>query len=829
MALELTTAARLASEKVNVNPTLVLQIAGVETLFGAVPIEKYIRIGDPDLEIGNDWVIGGLNGYDASEDLLSLEGTGTKIQQQLMPDKGAVSSAGSIRVTLVDARNTITNLISPGQVVDDIMGRRAKLFMGFRGTAFPEDFVEIFQGAIDEIDSGAGNVAINLVHPDQKKRQKCFIRKDAVLSGGINAAVTNIPVTDADEIFEALPTGPDGSTDAAIRHFVRIDDEIIEYTGLSATNLTGGIRASLGTTAATHASAAKVTSFYVLEEAVMELALKFMLSGWNGGYIEDEEVSSVGDLPVITTSSTTYFVNLPTGKDAEVDYGARVGDYIRLKSDGVVSGTWNQIVALEDLESESNRQIEVTDALNTMLNLTALTIEFRSQYDTLGQGLKMTPLEVDVEEHERWSALILSGYEYRFYLPDTVEGKEFLEKEIYMPYGSYAIPRKGRCSVGYHIGPLASAEIKILDKTNIKNPSKIRLKRSSARNFYNAVTYKFDESPLESGKFETGYVKLDADSLNRIRDVGTIAFSIEAKGIRTDLLALANAEASATRRLNRYKFGAEYFENVGTFFKTGWNIEPGDLVIFDFEDLKVSNTTDGTREKPAKFFEVTNKSLDLKTGDVQLSLTDTNYDASERYGLFSPSSVVGSGCTTTMLLLTESYGGIFGADEWRKWEDFVGLPILVHDSEWTFSEEVTFIGLDAANKNRMLIDPATPLSLAPTAGYIVDLPVYSSSPEQRTNRLYKLIHAHFSPVIDVVTGVDGTSITVDPADIDEFAAGLPARVHSVDFSSDSGEVKVLSVVGVTVTFDADLGFTPSVGMKVSLLGFPDRDSCYRFI
>ncbi len=827
MGLALTDAARLASQGIAIQPQLVFEIDGVPTIYGAVPVTRYIKVGDPALLIGNTWTIGGLGAHDSSESLISLQGTGTKIQQQLMPDKGAVTSASSVKVELLDSGNLITRLISPGQVVDDLLGRRAKLWMGFKNTAFPEDFVEIFAGTIDELDSGPGNVQINLVHPDQKKRQQIFLKLDAVLSAGINAVVTSIPIALANETFLPLPTGGDGLVDSSIRHFVKIEEEVIEYTGVNSTHLTGCTRGALDTTANPHAIEAATSSFYVLEGATMDLALKLMLSGWNGPYLEGKAALGLGAQPFSLLSSSVNQVILPVGVDAESDYGVRVGSYIRVVTT-LGTGAWNEVTELQDLEGESNRVILFADSEDTILNNQEITLDFRSQYDTLGQGLRLAPFEVDIDEHIRWRDIALSDYQYRFYMRDTVNGKDFLEQEIYLPYGSYAIPRKGKCSVGFHIGPLPQVDLAIFDKTNIKNPQKIRIKRSTSKNFYNAIIYKYDESVATADKFQAGFIELSAESQSRI-PIGNAAFTIKSKGMRSDLEANPNAAQSADRRLNRYKYGAEYFDNIETFFQDGWAVEPGDLAIIDFTDLKVSNTLDGTREKPAKFFEVINKTLDLKTGAVSFSLVDTNYDASERYGLISPSSLVATGSTTTRVVIEASFGEYFGASEWKKWRDYVGLPIRVHSEDFSFDETVTFLRFDPANNNKLVISPATPLSIPPTAGMIVDLPLYSDSPEQRTNRLYKLIHAHQSPQVTIVSGTDDFTFEVDPADAAKFFAGAPCRIHNTDFSIDSDEVRVESVDGTTVVVDASLGFTPSAGQFADLLGFADGDSCYRWI
>jgi hypothetical protein len=296
--------------------------------------------------------------------------------------------------------------------------------------------------------------------------------------------------------------------------------------------------------------------------------------------------------------------------------------------------------------------------------------------------------------------------------------------------------------------------------------------------------------------------------------------------MRVDLAGQVKATAAAARRLGRYRFGAEYLEGVQTLFKSGFNVEPGDLVLIDFDQLQISNTLDGNREKPSKFFEVLNKTLDLKTGQVDLVLLDTNFDSNERYGLISPSSLLDAGSTTTYLIITDSFGELFPGDEKKKWEDYIGLPIQIHDENYTSVQTATLLGFDPSDPYKMNISV---IGSAPPAGYIVDIVDYSTSTDRNTNALYKQIHAHFSPLVAIVTGISGTSFTVGAGDVGKFFVGSPVIVHNDDFSIVSPEVTVTDITGTTITVDETLGFTPALGQSVQLIGFPDFDFPYRWI
>src|SRR5690606_19466477 len=107
-----------------------------------------------------------------------------------------------------------------------------------------------------------------------------------------------------------------------------------------------------------------------------------------------------------------------------------------------------------------------------------VTFDVRSQFDTLPDGLRMHGDEIDVVEHIRWRETFLNGVEYDFYIKEDIEDcSEFIEKQIYSPMAAYSLPRKARASMGYHIGPIPGSDIVTFNSTNIKNPSRVRVRR----------------------------------------------------------------------------------------------------------------------------------------------------------------------------------------------------------------------------------------------------------------------------------------------------------------------------------------------------------------
>jgi hypothetical protein len=825
MTLDLTPRAKLKSQETALVPNLALQIDGVDTIFGAIPVKEFIRYGMPQVCYGEDYEYGGFIEKENSRPYISLEsgGTSTSIKQQLRPDDGNTSSTGSMTIAILDVDNFVTKLISPGVEIVDMLGKKAKIWLGYDDTSFPEDYNVIHRGVIDDIVSGPGYIHLIVSHPDNKKRQQIYQKVDTEILGPIDSTqTTGIILGNVANTLQPV-LGPDGTNDTSLTFYMRIEDEIVQYTGISGSGeLTGVTRAVVDTLPNAHDAGAQCTSFYVLEGNCIDLALKLMLSGVNDFFVEDLGIRHFNQISLSQQIPNAIFF-----EDLNIvqEYGITAGDFITIT--GATNGTNNvvslPVVTVAAIDDGTSSYVTVDEDTVTIINEfnSDAVASFRSKYDTLGEGLGMTPEEVDVPQHETMRDTFLQGFDYRFYLKDSVNGKEFIDKQVYFPYALYALPRKGKSSVNYTIGPVPGFEVKIFNENNILKPDQIKLRRRTHRFFYNTIVHSFDEDSIEE-KFTRGQITTDETSKNRIR-VGNQVNNIQAKGIRTDLGGEVFAANSATRMLGRYRFGAEHFERIQTDFAEGSQLEVGDVVIIEFvgkrtnsKGLQVSNTRDGDRERPAKFYEIVNKTLDVKSGKIEVSVVDTNQSLDERYGLVSPSSLISAVDPAGLYVDIEpSYGEIFGAEERQKWLDYV-----------TRQEEVLFLGFDDQVRNRMLLDNFTTGTFV--VGDTVDIADYPDETDPKVNEIYKNIHAHFSPQVAVVSGTT-TTFDVGAGDIDKFFVGGTVEVHLEDYSVRSEERTVADITGTTVTVNEDLGFTPDSTYLVSFIGFADENAAYRYV
>jgi hypothetical protein len=268
MAIELTTAARQSVQKIKKEPSIAIIFDGITDVLTSVGAYRIIKIGDTDLLIGDDWVIGGKVLLPNQIVGLSYEqGTTTTIDYRLNPDLAVGESVTSFKLVFIDDKSkSILNLLAN----DEFLGRKCRILLSpdNTDTSYPEDYVTFFRGIVDEIAVPPGRVEVTISHPDQKKRQTIFNSAEGELNGAINNSVTTITLDDASNIIDRI-NGPDGAKDAAFMTYIKIDDEIIQFTGISGNNLTGCTRGALNTIAASHDNGANWKTFYRINENVI--------------------------------------------------------------------------------------------------------------------------------------------------------------------------------------------------------------------------------------------------------------------------------------------------------------------------------------------------------------------------------------------------------------------------------------------------------------------------------------------------------------------------------------------------------------------------------
>lgn len=803
MPLILTNTAKLLSEQTNIKVNIILEIDGFNYKFGTLDIDKDLLFDETGINFDAGYTFDQSIVDENSRPWISLDGTTKNITSQLNIDKG-IEAVRSFTIDLLDKDGELSEIFTPGNTVSDLLGQKAKVYLNFKGSDHPVDSLLIIEGIIGQYTfTGKGTCKVVIDHAAQLKRQEILLNHATELNGILlNTELSTITVNDASGFI--TPT-------SEFLTYVKIGDEIIQYTGISGNTLTNISRAQLDTVSPSqHDDDSEVTSFYRLQGNAIELALKIMLS--SGGYGLSKTTSAFNQL------TNTLFVQnaiVFESKDIESELGLIIGDHVQITG----SDSNNITTTITDFGtiSSSLSYIEVAATLTTEDEQSA-TVSFKSQYDTLPQGAGLLPTQLDVASHLYWYDLFSGNFaEMDFYLDESIQVDEFVNEQLYRPTNLYSVPGN-RPSVKMTIPPLTDIFTKTLNAGNVVNPNSINVARSVNKYHYNTIIYKYDPDRLDLSKFLTGKIVLNNDSLTRI-GAGKKAFKIESQGLRRDATTKQIIDINARRFLDRYKFAAEYF-SIETFF-SNIDIECGDIVIVD--GLNIYDSETGSRDFGPRLFEVINKSVSIGQAKIKLDLLSTGFGLDGRFGVIGPSSLIDSGATTTNLPLKSSFN--FNNDEYEKWDNHIGANIRIHSPDWSYNETATITGFDPTNENTMLVNG---LSVAPSENYIVDMPDYNATNNDQQT-LMRDMYCFIDPTLTLTGVTDSSTFTVSSGDAAKLFAGSIIEVHNSDYSN-ADEAKVESIVGTTVTLENALDFTPSASDKIQLVGFADNNGKpYRII
>lgn len=799
MAFTVTEKTQQLLDATNISTNIILEIDGIAEKYASQHITKEFLFDDTSENFDNAGLFFDAGIRDpASRDYVSLPGTTQNITQQIQADK-AIESIRNFKISLIDKNLELSSKFTPGVEIDEILARRAKVFVGIVGGEHPKDSVLLIDGLVSNCTfTNKGTVELTIDHASSLKRQEIFIAKTTKLTVQLNAGANTMSLASTDDM--QLPQD-------AIETFVRVDDEIIKYTGINSNTLTGLTRGQFSTVDATHNNDAEVTTFYRLQGSSIELALKLMMS--TGGYGLTATCVGIQDIDSQTSIDNALWFE---DNDIENNLGLIVGDHVQISG----SASNNVTTTIRDFAKTATGKsyIVVDSNLSSELGITC-TVKFKSQYDTLADGAGLLSTQVDVIRHKFWQDLFSSSLmTYDFFLEETVELDKFLAEQIYFPNGFYQVPG-ARASVQLTIPPLADIHTKTLSESNVKNPNNLKITRTINKYFYNGAVIKFDRDRLDEGKFNAGVIQIDAESNTRIKS-GNKLLKINSLGLRPVGNNNALVISQAKRFLDRYKFAAEFIQ-LETFFKN-FTVDVGDTVIL--EGLNITDTlASGSRNFGPRIFEVINKSFSLKTGNVQLQLLSTNYGLDGRFGVISPSSKVDANATTTSIPLKNSYG--FASAEKNKWLQHFGSKLLIHTADWSTEVEATLVGFDETADSTMIVSG---LASAPSEDMIIDIVNYDD--DLADEKLYKTIYCYSNKQVDVVSATT-TSITIDANDVQFFTVNSRLEVHPSDYSNIT-ETKVTQINSNVLTVET-MNYTPSNGDKIDLIGFKDGGEPYRII
>lgn len=723
----------------NRKPIIVLESPALPFFIGSDTIRRIARYGDEGLVYGLEGLVyGGLYPLapDKQKALISLEDFTRSIRQSLDIDKARGSSISGFSLVLNDKNGEATKVVT-GFYGPELIYQDFKIWIGFsENSDFNRDYLVLFRGVVESVEFRQGSVKLNFSSPDLKRRQAIALKGDTELTNNISNVSSSI-LADAVDQFINVPTHPAfGGQDPALKTYLKINDEIIRYTGISGNIFTGCSRGQLGTVAASHLAGDQIESFYVLEGRALDLALKIMLSDKDTtDYIEELEPTEVNSYLGTPESNIFYF----GGVDLVRNYNVQVGDFIKTQGFTQAGNNFSSYVEILDITTlDEGTYILVDTTLTTEVDPTG-SVNFLSKYNTFGEfGLSMKPDEVDIKGITDIQTNFLLQSEMRIFIRDEIdEGKEFIEQELLLPLSCYSLPndKQGLCrlSVGVHIQPLPIEQIQEISIKNIINPDKLNVKRNVNRYHYNVIGFKFQDSPTDEEFRRRIFTLVGTQTI----PTGNKAMIIESRGLKTDLSGDQIAERAGTRLLARYKSAAEFIEGVQVLFGTGVLINIGDIVIFNPENLNVVNRTNNDRNRSPLLMEVVNKTTDPFDGKVTIDLLDTSFDINARYGTVAPASKISKSISSTKFIIKKSFGGIlYGNNEYRKWEKWLGTAVAIRSPDFSDYFETTISKI-----TNNTIEVAETIPFAVLENYIMELAEYSNP---NTLETIKLVYAFLS-------------------------------------------------------------------------------------
>lgn len=814
MAFTITATAQALSKQTKQSPMLVVEIEGIDLIFGTAPIFEFLRWDD-----GYFWDTGlrwdGTVEIEESRSYISLSGTSKSFSQQLNVDRaGGANSVSGMNISLVDKAGEISSAFSFNNATE-ILGRKATVYLGYSDNAsvFPNDFIPIIKGFINDYANSPGLVDIGVTHPENLKRQSLFKRFTSQLNGAINSTQTTITVETTDGLL---------SSQDLLTTYVRVGDELMEVTSILSNTQLQVIRGRLDTIAASHDDESETLSVYNLAGNPIDLTLKLLLSDGNQDFFTSLEALT----DIVENDPSTEVVNgfIFDNYDIERVTGLVAGDIIQLSGTSSNNGTFT-VNFLGTLPNEKSYIVVNEPVVSESFTSTFPTFEYRSQYNTLNEGLGLLPDQVDIAGFiDVQDTFGVGFFNQNFFLVETVEdAKTFIDTQIMFPNGMYSIPRKAAVSVKYSAPPLTTEDTPILNTKNIRNFNQLKTQRSTHKYYYNEVLFNFNFNPIQEKRLDTLAI-VSNESKSRVK-VGNKALSIEANGADRNPATTLALTTVGNRIIDRYRFAAKYYKGAKALYKDTFNLEVGDIVALGGEDTKLPNLETGERSGDLELYEVINKNLNIN-GEVSLDLLSTNFGLVGRFAVFSPASKVLFGSTNGRILLGNVFEN-FDAQNERddKWSSLIGVKIRVYSEDYDYDETTTLLSFDTQTSNGIIVDP---LPSAPLAGYVVEIAEYTELESNEISDLAKQKYTFTSAQTEITSVTSSTQFSV--ASASDYFEGQLIYVHSDDYLRDSNEVTIDTVVGSTITLTQPLNITPQVGDKLEALGFEDNlDGGYRFV
>lgn len=821
-------------------PVLVLQIEGLPYVFASNQVFTTLRYDDSGVNYDGTYDYDGLRtlAKNKIKTYIDRKGSSSTISQKLEQWDGK-ASVETMNITLVDVNGEVTKLLSPGYVLDEIINKKVKVYFGYTTVSYPQDYVKIFTGYINDVQISQGKVQLLFTDPSSKRKQVLFNASTTVLTADMLGGTTTVNVVSTSQLYQPILDGA-GNSDSGVTVGLHIGDEIITYNQANVTSnqITNVTRGAYGTAVQDHAINDQVECFIRLQDNPVTMALKLQLSGWNGPFVTGLPIRGIINADDGLTIADT--ITFPVGVDVVRDHGVVLGDYVVLSG---FTGSNNGTFTIREFLNDNKTVVLNPPGLLTQENPPtngnlAGSVAFRSKYDTYPKtaGLGLTPDDVFVERHEYLrDTFVQVGFDMKV-IGSESSGKEFLEKNILKVIGGYALTQGSRISMGLTHPPLSNDLTKQVSHANVINPKNIVVRRGlNTRFFYNEVVFQYAHDPIKN-EFKKSLRIIDADAQHRMHQVSVLA--VDCKGLADSPATVTYLTQRAARILLRHRFSAETIE-LQTIFGTGHTVDGGDTVVLTDNELnpvlKIANTETGGKTVINRVMEVQERSIDLTAGTTKMVLlSNLGFSFSDRYAVIGPSSQIESGFSTTRFKIKDSYYTKFPGAEYKKWKEYQGLKVKIHNADFTQVGTSAFT-LDTSDPNIIIL--GTALSFVPSTDMIMTMADYDET-SSSSQSAFKNAYAYLDAVSTIASGSSSTVFTLSAgAGAKYLTSGQIVYVQSPDGSRNSPDVKIISRIADQVTVGpifpgssaSDLGFTPLAGDFLNLAGFKDGGAGYRLL
>ena len=827
MALKTTANYDQANASPSKEPVLVLEIEGVPFVFGSSEVFTTLRYDDPGIYYDGTYIYDGLRPLDPSKQkpLIDRQGSASTISQKLEQWDGR-ASVETFNIKLVDYQQIVTQICSPGVIIPEILNAKVRVFYGFKNISYPDDYMLLFRGYINDVKIGQGYVNFTFTDPSSQRKQYIFSDATSELTADILATDTTLTVTSTTDFYRTI-TNAKGVSDPGVTIGLVLDNkEIVTFTNADIISDTqvNVVRGQFGTVAANFASGVQITMFIQMSDNPINIALKTQLSGWNGPFVSG--VSLRGIVNTDDGSTRANSITFDQGVDLERDYGLTAGDFIILS--GSPNAGNNAVWTIADI-TNSNRTAVVLESGLVQENPTVVTTAaFRSKYDVypVDAGISLIPDDLSVSQFESIRDTFVQVNFVIQKISQETSAKTWIETDLLKAVGGYSLTQGARISMGITQAPLTSELTQTLDATNVVDAKSIVVERGiNSRFFYNEVYFQYDYDVIQNTFFRS-LRYIDADAQARLKQVAVL--QIDCKGLVDDANSAAFLAQRAARILQRYKYSAETI-TLSTFFGVGNKIDAGDSIIltdFSTPSLQIADTTTGQRGIYNRIMEVQERSIDITRGVTKMTLLSNNgYALTDRYAVVGPASMIVSG-TTTSITIEDSFAVPFPGAEYKKWTDYQGARVRIHNFDYSNDATATFT-LDVANPYIMHLGSALPFT--PGAGYVVEFEAYDDT-NATINSLEKASFVSLDPSSTVFSASSQSVLVLNSGYSTRYQAGMTVYVMSPDGTTRfSPDTQIQSVIGDVLTFVTPLGFVAQNGDIVQLGGFKDGGAGYRLL